>query len=194
MTKMTIEGYYSGLRKLTKSIAVTDSFGRRLTLRKGVDCALSLIEACRDRGGKLMFVGNGASSSISSHMAADFSKNGGMKAMAFNDPALLTCLSNDCGYDMVFRKPVALFAEKEDILIAISSSGRSQNILNAVKAASEKGCPAITLSGFRAGNPLSRMGEINFYVPSDAYSDVEIMHHSVCHYTLDMFIKRSGRK
>ena len=82
-----------------------------------------------------MFVGNGGSAGIASHLAIDFSKNGGMRAMAFNDPSALTCLGNDLGYENVFAKQIEFHGRAGDLLIAISSSGRSPNILNAVKAA-----------------------------------------------------------
>jgi D-sedoheptulose 7-phosphate isomerase len=141
-----------------------------------------------------MFVGNGASATIASHQATDFWKNGGIRAIAFNDPALLTCISNDFGYKYVFEKPIEMFAHPGDILVAISSSGRSENILNAVKAAEKKSCRTITLSGFKADNPLSSLGELNFYVPASAYSHVEVVHHSICHYMLDIIIDRKGKK
>src|SRR3989338_10285965 len=90
-------------------------------------------------GGKLLFIGNGASASIASHMAVDFWKNAGIKAFSFNDAVTLTCLSNDYGYRHVFEKPICVFGDKKDLLIAISSSGQSENILRAAIAAKEKG-------------------------------------------------------
>ena len=137
-----------------------------------------------------MFIGNGASASISSHMAIDFWKNAGIKATAFNDPALLTCLSNDYGYERVFAEPIKMFSDKGDILIAISSSGASVNILRAVEAARSKGVKVITLTGFSKNNPLRKSGDMNFYIPADRYSHVEIMHHSICHYLLDIIVDR----
>ena len=135
-----------------------------------------------------MFIGNGASASIASHMSTDYWKNGDMRAIAFNDAALLTCLSNDCGYENVFGKSVEMFADEGDILVAISSSGQSESILNGVRAAKKLGVHVVTLSGFSLDNPLRRMGEINFYVPDSAYGSVEILHLSVCHCILDIII------
>ncbi len=143
---------------------------------------------------KVIFIGNGASAAIASHMAADYSKNGKIPAITFNDSALLTCVSNDCGYQNVFKKPIELFAEQGDVLIAISSSGKSENIINGAEAAKSKGCKVITLSGFSADNPLSKLGDINFYVPSDKYSHVEIIHHSICHYMLDIIMSEGKNK
>lgn len=184
-----ISYYYERLRELTKNIRAVDCSGRDIDLESGFNKAIQLITDCDRRRNKIIFIGNGASAAISSHMAADFCKNGRIKAMAFNDPALLTCLSNDLGFGKVFEKPIEMLVDSGDILIAISSSGKSGNIINGVKAAHKRNCRVITLSGFSENNPLLKEGEINFYVPSDRYSDVEIIHHSVCHYMLDIIIE-----
>jgi D-sedoheptulose 7-phosphate isomerase len=118
-------------------------------------------------------------------MATDYSKNGDVRAMALNDSSMLTCLGNDLGYDRVFAKQIELYARPDDLVIAISSSGRSANILNAVKAARAAKCAVVTLSGFTANNPLRHLGDINFYVASDRYGFVEIGHLTICHAILD---------
>jgi D-sedoheptulose 7-phosphate isomerase len=125
-------------------------------------------------------------------MAIDFWKNGGIKALSFNDGALLTCLSNDFGYDRVFEKPLDMFAEKGDVLFAISSSGKSRNIIKGVDAARVKGCRVTTLSGFAAENELRAMGEVNFHVPSRSYGHVEVTHQYVCHWILDSIMAAKG--
>lgn len=138
-----------------------------------------------------MFIGNGGSASIASHMAIDFWKNSGIKAVSFNDSSQLTCLSNDFGYEYVFEKPIEMFAENGDVLIAISSSGRSRNILRGVKAARRKRCRIITMSGFKKNNPLRKIGDLNYYAPSDSYGFVEIIHGAICHLFADHTIKTS---
>jgi len=137
-----------------------------------------------------MFIGNGASAAISSHMSTDFWKNGGMRAIAFNDSSILTCIGNDYGYEFLFEKPIEMFAEPGDILMAISSSGSSVNILNGTHAAQRKECKVISFSGFRDDNPLRNLGDINFHVPADEYGPVEIVHHSICHCILDCIISK----
>ena len=185
---MTITSYYQALRQLTQNIAITDLTKKEIGLETGFHRVIGLINVCRKKGKKLIFIGNGASASISSHMAADFWKNGKIKAMAFNDAAMLTCISNDFGYPFVFEKPLSVFAEKGDILFAISSSGKSENILRAVKIAKRKGLLVVSLSGFKKDNPLRKSGGLNFYVPSMEYGFVEVMHHSICHCILDVII------
>lgn len=177
-------GYYSRLFDVSSRITVTDSSSAACTFDEGVHKAISLIRSVAPAG-KIMFIGNGGSAAISSHMSTDFWKNGKIRAVAFNDSSLLTCIGNDYGYPQIFEKPIEMFANPGDLLMAISSSGRSENILRGVQAARAKGCGVITLSGFDSGNPLSSQGDLNFYVPSKAYGPVEILHHSICHCILD---------
>ena len=86
-----------------------------------------------------------------------------------------------------------MLAQKGDILFAISSSGESKNILNGALKARQKGCHIITLSGFARENPLQKMGDVNFYVPSHSYGYVEIAHLTICHCIVDELCKRHSR-
>ena len=157
-------------------IPLADAFGRIAARAKEAHAG----------GHKLMFIGNGGSAGIASHMAIDYSKNGGLRSLAFNDGAALTCLGNDLGYDQVFAKQVEMHGRPGDVLIAISSSGRSPNILNAAKAARAGGIFVATLSGFDADNPLRRLGDVNLYLASHEYGFVEIGHAALCHAVLDL--------
>ena len=133
-----------------------------------------------------MFIGNGGSAGIAGHLAIDFTKNGGLRAMAFNDPMALTCVGNVLGYDSVFDKPIEMHARPGDLLVAISSSGKSPNILAAVAAARARDCAVATYSGFSPENDLRRLGDINFYVDAMEYGFVEISHLALCHAVLDI--------
>jgi D-sedoheptulose 7-phosphate isomerase len=135
---------------------------------------------------KVMFVGNGGSAGIAGHMAIDFAKNGGVRSLTFNDASSLTCLGNDLGYDQVFAKQVDMQGLPGDVLIAISSSGESKNILRAAETAKAKGCAVVTLTGFLPGNTLRRLGMVNFYVKSGVYGFVETAHQAVLHAILDI--------
>lgn len=170
------------------SIGYTDGSRQARSVDDGIERVCLLIEGQSRRKGKVIFIGNGGSAAISSHMSIDFWKNGNIPSMCFNDGALLTCLGNDYGYEKVFEKPIEMFMNNEDVLIAISSSGRSQNILNGVRAARDIGCEAVTLSGFGEDNPLRRMGSHNFFVPADKYGFVEIVHQYICHWILDSIL------
>lgn len=183
------ENYYSSLFNFASSIRVTNGSSGNLTFPDGIEIVGNLIISQVDSGKKIIFIGNGGSAAIASHMAVDFWKNGGMKAVSFNDGPQLTCIGNDYGYKHVFEKPIAMFADEGDVLVAISSSGRSENILLGVQAAKSKGCRIITISGFDENNPLASLGEINFHVPSKAYGPVEVLHHSICHCIIDTIMK-----
>ena len=184
--RIACEKYYEHLQGLFGAVRVTDGEEARIDFNRGIEKALRLVLSIGESGHKIIFIGNGASAAISSHMAADFWKNAGIRAVTFNDSSLLTCIGNDFGYARVFEKPIEMFGDSGDLLMAISSSGRSENILRGVKAARSRKCKVITLSGFDKGNPLSAMGDVNFYVPSGSYGPVEIVHHSICHCLLDL--------
>lgn len=184
-----VKEYCTNVGSLLNSVAANDKDGRKLEFNEGIKRVVNLITAQTRAGRKLIFIGNGASAAISSHMSTDYWKSGGMRAVAFNDSSLLTCISNDCGYQYVFEEPIKMFADKDDILIAISSSGKSENILNGVSAAATKGCKVITLSGFGKDNPLRELGDYNFHVPSQSYGPVEVIHHFICYCILDLIIE-----
>src|ERR1700759_2335746 len=114
----------------------------------------------RERGGRVIFIGNGGSAGIASHLTNDPSKNASVPALCFNDASLITCLANDYGFDTWMLHALRLNARAEDCLVAISSSGRSKNILNAVTMARTLGLGVITLSGMDADNPLRALGDI----------------------------------
>lgn len=186
-----IEKYINEFKVLLDRIECTGATGRTIDFPSAIGIACARIRALSSEDCKLMFIGNGGSAAISSHMATDFGRNGGIRALAFNDGVLLTCMGNDFGYEQVFAKPVELFAAKGDCLVAVSSSGQSKNILNAVKAARAKDCGVITLSGFKKDNPLRAAGDINFYVPVEHYGYVEVIHQYICHAMIDNLSENS---
>ena len=153
-------------------------------LKDGIDQFtgdLVMAESFISEAEKVWLIGNGGSAAIASHIATDFTKNAGIPAQAFNDVSLLTCYANDFGWENVFARAIDYKCSDGDVLIAISSSGKSKNILNGVLAAADRGMHIITLSGFDPHNPLRTMGDINFYVPSDSYGVVEICHLAILH-------------
>jgi len=185
LSKRQVLGYYDHLRATLAAAEASDCDGRTFGQEVAASLVIAWAREAHADGRKLMFIGNGGSAAIASHMATDYSKNGGMRALCLNDGAMLTCLGNDYGYEQVFAKQIELFAQAGDLLIAISSSGRSPNILNAVAAARARGCRVVTLSGFTPDNPLRREGDINFFLASDQYGFVELGHLTICHAILD---------
>jgi D-sedoheptulose 7-phosphate isomerase len=137
------------------------------------------------KGNRIFFVGNGGSAGICTHSANDYAKNGGFRCMSLHDGAVLTCLGNDFGFEHIFAKQLEFHAQQGDALIAISSSGRSEDILNAVRQADEIGMFVCTFSGFAPENPLRTMGTLNWYIDSSEYGFVELAHQILIHCALD---------
>jgi D-sedoheptulose 7-phosphate isomerase len=184
--KNRLERYFETLSHLILGTEVTDRSGRRLDLEEAFAKVSVAAHSVHDAGNKIMFIGNGGSAGLASHLAIDFCKNGGLRSLTFNDPSALTCLSNDLGYHSVFAKQLEFHARAGDLLVAISSSGRSANILAAVAAARTAKVGVITFSGFGRDNELRRSGDLNFYVCSGEYGLVEVAHLSLCHAILDL--------
>lgn len=181
-----LDRYFGTLADLLRGCAVTDQSAKSLSLDAGCEWVRTAVHQAHDAGNKIIFIGNGGSAGIASHLAIDFSKNGGLRSLAFNDPAALTCLGNDLGYDNVFAKQIDFHARPGDVLIAISSSGRSPNILAAVRMARSRDCKVVTYSGFTEENDLRKVGDVNFYVRSGEYGFVEVSHLALCHAILDI--------
>jgi len=137
----------------------------------------ALCKATHAKGNKILIFGNGGSAAISSHFSVDITKNAGLRCVNFNEADIITCFANDFGFDRWVEKAIDFYSDKGDILIVISSSGSSKNMINGVKAAQKNSIDTvITLSGFSNDNPLRKLGDINLWVDSKAYNFVENMH------------------
>lgn len=175
-----IEGHFKRLGELPL-LTEASSEVNDIPLKNAIEIATIFLR----RPGRVFIIGNGGSAAIASHMAEDYTKNGGIPMMAFNDAAMITCFANDLGYENIFKAAMEYYVAPYDLVIAISSSGKSPNILNGVQAAKDKRCDVITFSGFKPDNPLRKMGNLNFYVPDESYGNVEITHLSLLHAILD---------
>ncbi len=198
MPDMKAESYFQKLGELLSGSEVTGGDGAPLSLEEGMSEATAMIlslapgEAGRSALSKALLIGNGGSAAIVSHVQNDLCKALGIPAMVFNEPPLLTALANDDGYETAFRQMAELWARPGDLLLAVSSSGKSGNILSAVEAASYRGCRVITFSGFSPDNPLRRMGDLNFYVATDFYGFVEVAHMALAHFVTDNALSRKS--
>jgi len=137
----------------------------------------SIWEKANLTGNKIIFAGNGGSAAMASHCAVDLTKNAGIRAINFNEADLITCFANDYGYEKWVDKAVEFYGDKGDVLVLISSSGRSPNMINAAERAKQMDIEVITFSGFDGDNPLKGCGKINFWVDSKVYNVVEMTHH-----------------
>jgi len=186
----TYLGYFDQVReRLEKTLVTKDEHAETAheTLEMILEDVAGRFRKIHKGGGRLFFIGNGGSAAIASHMAVDYTKNGGVRALALNDAATLTCFANDFGYDRVFEKQLEAQATERDGVVVISSSGRSLNIVGAAAKADEIGCRyVVTLTGMNPNNKLRQMGHVNFYVPCMDYGIVEICHLTLLHSMIGM--------
>ena len=178
--------YVKYFKDYNKSIYdLLDNFDISL-IEKSVD----LISKCKKNNGKVYIVGNGGSSSIASHVSVDFAKVANVPSDTFNNANLITCFANDYGHDNWVKEAIKAYTNQNDILILISSSGKSNNILNAAKYCKENRIPFITLSGFKNDNPLFQLGNVNIHVPSNKYNFIEMAHHIILVSIVDIFAEK----
>lgn len=176
--------YFRNLLRSTLNTQATFQMGGKAAPMP-TPAALERLEAmmvkAQRRGNTVIFIGNGGSAAIASHMATDYCKNGGVRSIAFSDAPTLTCVANDYGYDNVFAKQLEWHARRGDVVVIISSSGRSLNILAAAEAARTRKCGVVTFTGMNERNALRRRGHLNFYVPDNDYGMVELAHLGLLH-------------
>jgi len=140
---------------------------------------------------KMMFAGNGASAAISAHGAVDFTKQGGVRAVTFNEADLITCFANDFGYDHWMANAVKFYGDEGDVVVLISVSGTSPSVVEAAKYAKINGMKVVTFTGKDGNNPLRQLGDINFWVNSRAYNIVEGIHMIWLTTVIDLVIGKS---
>ncbi|WP_440938085.1 SIS domain-containing protein [Candidatus Pelagibacter sp.] len=147
-----------------------------LDIQKKIEKIFQLILKIKKDKKKIIISGNGGSAAIASHFSVDMTKNGKVRCINFNESDLITCFSNDYGYENWIKKAINFFSDSGDLIILISSSGNSKNIINAAKFAKSKKHKLITLSGFKGKNKLSKLGDINLIVNSNNYNLIENSH------------------
>jgi phosphoheptose isomerase len=164
----------------TKVVSISEWYEQVLDL-------LGLIHQNRK---SIYFVGNGASCAMASHFAADLTKNAGIPSFSNNDGALITCFGNDFSFECVYSEILRRKMDDGDVLVAISSSGKSRNIVNALDfvRSTLPGNAIITFSGFSSDNPLRKNGTHNVYLNSSDYGMVESGHAYYMHMLIDLFI------
>jgi len=138
---------------------------------------VKILKEVKKNKNKVILVGNGGSAAMASHVSVDLTKMCKIRAINFNEADLLTCFSNDYGYENWVKKALSFYADKKDVLICISSSGESQNIINGAKFAKKNGCKVITLTGFNKKNKVRKIGDINLWLNSKNYNFIEMTHH-----------------
>lgn len=166
--KQFLESY---LKDFASTLQPTDEIIQKLIKVR------DLIVSAAKKNNKILIFGNGGSAAIASHFSVDLTKNANLRSMNFNEADLITCFANDYGFEHWVEKAVDFYGDSGDVLIVISSSGSSKNMINAVKAA--RNCEfssVITFSGFNQDNPLNQLGDENLWIDSKAYNFVECIH------------------
>lgn len=184
---MVIVDRLAHFQQAVSASIVTSANGDQLTLEEGISAAISTLRDVLANGHHVYIVGNGGSAAVASHAAIDFLNVVGISAHTLHESALLTCMANDYGYENAYARILSKMGRPGDVLFAISSSGRSQNICKTTHVMRELGGQVITLSGFRADNPLRQLGDINLWLESDDYGVVEMGHQFILHNLADRF-------
>lgn len=166
---------------------ITGKDGTSLGVELGISATLRMLTQMRNNLGSVYVIGNGGSAGVASHAVIDLVNVAKLRAFTLHEPALLTCMANDYGYEQAFARILAQVAKPGDVLIAISSSGNSGNIRNAATQMTDSGGTVITLSGFSGDNPLRSLGDINVWLDSNDYGLVEIGHQFILHNMSDRF-------
>lgn len=152
-----------------------------------INKSVELIKLTKDRNNKNYIVGNGGSSSIASHVSIDFTKVAKVPSFTFNNANLITCFANDYDYEQWVTEAIKAYCLKDDLMILISSSGTSKNIVNAAEHCNKNNIKLITLSGFHSNNPLTKLGNVNFHIDSNDYNFIEMTHHIILVSIVDIF-------
>ena len=154
-----------------------------------INDAMNAIDKVYQNEATIYICGNGGSAAMASHLSVDLTKAAGVRAINFNEADLLTCFANDFGYEHWVSKALDYYSDSGDLVILISSSGKSPNMINGAKTAKEKGLDVVTFSGFDAQNPLRNLGILNFWANSTSYNFVEMAHHVWLLAVVDRLIK-----
>ena len=180
--------YTAALSQALNNVECTTAENLSLNHEEMVDWLCQASRRILAGGRRQYFCGNGASSAFASHMALDWSKNGRVPSPPLSDVSLLTAVMNDSGADRLFSLPLECYATTGDLLITISSSGNSPNIISAQKTARAIGMEIVTLSGLKSDNASRAAGDLNIYVPAKSYGIVECAHQALLHSWLDCFL------
>ena len=184
------QDYVSNLTNKIKFMEVTKNSGNLLNKEDAINLWCERAKKTRDElHGLTFFCGNGASASMAEHMSHDWFQNAKMNTYTCSEVSHITAIGNDLSYEDVFAYRIERILSEKDILVTISSSGNSPNIVKALEAGRAKGAYCITLSGMKPDNRSRALGDLNFYVPLDYYGLVESAHAVILHAALDCFLE-----
>ena len=184
-------------KELEEAVVVLNNFLDDEANIKSIDAAALLISNAFKNGGKVLSCGNGGSHCDAMHFAEELTgryreNRPGYPAIAISDPSHLSCVSNDFGYDYVFSRYVEAVGAAGDVLLGISTSGNSGNVIKAVEAARAKGMKVVLLSG-KDGGKMADMADVEIRVPHFGYADrIQEVHIKAIHIMIQLIEKYMG--
>jgi len=169
---------------------------KNLSFEREILKTSKLFKECSLSKNKVIVLGNGGSASIASHVSVDLTKNAKIRSVNFNEADLITCFANDFGHENWMKEALRMYCDNNDVVVLISSSGKSRNILNAAKWCKKSNIKFITLTGNNSSNPLKIINKngINFWINSKAYNHIEIAHLFILLSVVDLIIGKNVYK
>ncbi|MGB1646875.1 MAG: D-sedoheptulose 7-phosphate isomerase [Crocinitomicaceae bacterium] len=168
---------------------ILDLFSTEQNMQKISD-AIEMLTVSLSQGGKVISCGNGGSMCDAMHFAEELSgrfrnDRRGLAALSISDPSHISCVANDYGYQYIFSRYVEAVGKKGDVLLGISTSGNSENVIKAVRTAKEKGIKSIVLTG-KTGGQLADLADLEIRAPQSEYADrAQEIHIKVIHALID---------
>lgn len=186
-------GYADAIATGLQNLIVSDAAGTVMPPQDGFARWVAMTHDMQQRDGQLFIVGNGGSAAMASHMATDAIALAHLRANALNDPTMITAAANDVSFEQTFALPLEHLARTGDLVIAVSQSGNSPNIVRAVEASRARGIPTVTISAMRPDNRCRAAGDLNFFVPLTRYGLAQSAHQIVLHYWFDQYMDLHGQ-
>ena len=186
-------GYADVIATGLRDLVVTDAAGAVVPVQDAFARWVAMTHDVRQRDAQLFIIGNGGSAAMASHMVTDALVIGRLRAHALNDPTTLTATANDFSFEQTFSTQLERLARAGDLVVAVSQSGNSPNIVRAVEASRSRHLGTVTLSALRADNRCRAAGDLNFYVPLARYGLAQSAHQVILHYWFDQYLDVHGQ-
>lgn len=189
--KRFIDEYMNSIYAALENTIITNHNGEDMQLQDALDRWAVKAKNIRDeKKGLIFFCGNGASATMAEHMSHDWFQNAEINTATCSETAHITAVGNDYSFDDIFSYRIGRILSDKDMLVTISSSGNSPNIVKALEMGRKKSAYLVTLSGKEPDNKSRKLGDLNFYVPLPTYGLTESAHAVLLHAALDNFLEK----
>ncbi len=184
-------------QELREASGVLDAFLKNPQTATRIAEAAAVMTGAVEGGGKIISCGNGGSHCDAMHFAEELTgkyrnPRKAIPALCISDPSHITCVGNDYGYDFIFSRYLEALGNKGDVLLAISTSGQSANVIKAAETAKQKGMKVVALTG-KDGGKLAALADVELRVPHNGYADrIQEIHIKIIHILILLIEKRVG--